>query len=667
MLKLFYKTILVSLLSTTLLLSSVIAADDMSPDSESTSPSSPTEDMLSSIGMISVGIITTHIYTYKPGMTADMDLAAAGGSTYVTAEVSSTSEFKVLEAYLQLEVAKVSEGKQTEAQADLKKSYLEAKDILERKLVLQKAAAESFSSASITAYKMKESESSSSAEVSISDPFKPVPKITFTSKLISLAVSPAIAGEAENKLLKTPQFDKCTKKLKAIGEGGLSSPAVDKCGMWSAKDLKNQADIAIDAVLKLVAARDLDEARAKLETEVGKVQALKEKLKSKNPECASLINDVKQECTEFGKLLADHETFKSAVIQGLFSSIPTPQKKSNYVEKLLDLAMDKAEASSFLSIFGLGEADTSIIMVMTPELAKEVDKLMFSPAKRARVWASLEGRANKAAEATRNEIDKIDSNIEKMNGLLKGVVQNESRNVFESITNFIISKAKAETNKFSPTTATKNLAFGVKLPCLTGPGNSNCSSLSTHISSAAGFNILPPLFQKTAKQITDFADELSGATSISSKVMSDANNIANKHTALNSLLKQYQDKREIQAQNILNKKCNSITATALHKKGFSPATFFANYSGTTFSKTDASSNSTKTINKKLGQTSSANGIPKAQGLAKEGGSTADPVATKKLKDKNYKVNDISQTKDESIFTVISNRYLRSAFPRFFAK
>jgi hypothetical protein len=636
------RILLVPTLSMTLCLPHIVFAQEEADSAE--------ENTLTSITMMSMSLITRHLYTYKPKMTADMILASAGGETYLSAEVFSTGEFKSLDRDLQKIVATISDGKQTEAHADMITSLTDAREILTTKKMLQLDAATSFSSAALSAHQMKEVEVPSS-----------LPEVSFTQKAFSMVMALAYAGDAESKLLQTTEYEKCTKKLASIGEGGMSSPAVNACGLWDAKALRDAAATATQSVVDLVKVRDqvassqsnkeqADAARAKMEADVGKVVALKDKLQKKSPECAALVNGVKESCTAFGKLVTEHEVFKSSVIKGLFSEIPD-QRGQGILDSIFNITVSKAEAGlspeDFIGgIFSLGDANTTIMMALTPEQAVEFDKLLFSPGKRAKLWESLESRAKKAADATQSEIDKIDINIEKTKMIQVNVLPKYK---LESVLDFFIAKVQAETSK-------KPLTSEVKIPCAAGPGNTFCPSLSKRLRTAAGFSYLPPMFKSVALQITDFADELGGSNTLSPKTIANGEKILAKSAGVNSLLKKYPGAKDKKSEDAIFKRFNDITANVLRKNNTTPARFFASYSGSTLSKTDAASSPVKAAVKRTGISTKAT-LPEKQAAA----------AIKRPGEKNYKLNDINQNKDESIFTVISDRYLKSGFSKLFER
>lgn len=675
MIKSLYKSLLVSTLTFSLLLFHLPAyAQTQSPSGSGGQTLSGVSEssMYSSITMLAIGFIASRLYDYKE-MTTDIIIAAAGGAAFIYAEISSTGKFKELEKDLQIKVEQLSEGKQNQAQVDyirgLKKSYTDAAEILKTKKMIQMVAAAAFAGAGVMAYMMKEKERPENFEAQTVTGVFLEPELKKTSSSLAYAISDAHAGEAEEKILKTTQFEKCTKKLEQIGSGGLFSTAVSQCGVSGAKALKAQADIAAQAVVDMVKARDIeaaseankqkaDAAKLKMEAEVDKLNTLKETL-NKDPKCKIVVDGVKEACQELKNLLASHEAFKSSqAIPKLFSFSSERQKQYSVLEKVIDLFIPSAFALPMAVMFGLGGVALGFMLKLAPEMAETVDKFLFAPKKRAIVWGILAGLSFMASRATQTEIDKIEENVKKIDGVLGGSAQPNKTSFMENMLSALVDKVHAEINNPAVNLAS-NLSTKDKMPCLTGPGNKNCKSLTDKLKKSPDFKNLSPTFKTAAIEITDFADELSGATTLSNKAIIRANSIEKKHESIAKLLNKYQKPKEIKEQDQLLARFNSITAKVLEKSKMSAAYLIASYGGTVLPRMDSHKSPTTEWLKKA----VPNEMPPAYENMQEKDSDTIPASNEEARDlKKYKVNDISGDKDESIFSVISNRYLKS-FPK----
>lgn len=683
MINFFYRTILVSIISGTLVLSPATVYAQ-APTQQTLSGVSDT-NILNSITMLAVGLIATRLYKYK--MTTDIALSAAGGLAYIYGEVSSTGKFKELKNDLQIEVEGLSGGQQNQAQVDylrgLKKSYTDASDILKEKKTLQLASATAFASAAVVGLVMEKME-----------------KAAFDACTSEVAKAQMACS---NRLALDPAFQqlgmyihsyKSVRRVAAAREWPESSER----GNQNVKQQRIKMDQNVESLSTYLTS----EVALALNTATYSTPPTSDATLMVACQPATSSNGIKTACMKLSKLLEENESsaagafngsswvYDSSFLQKLFeptfiTSAEDSRINPNYFEKLINLAMPKAEASSMGLMLGLGGAAAGFVLNnLAPALGATVDEFLLTPSKRAIVWGALGAITLMASQSTQAEIDKIDVNTKKIDKILNGFQVNQIKksNIVENILNAIISKVNAGTTKVLPTTTSEvatQSAPPARMPCLAGPGDTNCPSLTSRLNSAAGFKYLPSSFQNVVGQITHLADQMSGSSSITPKTMALAKSIAGLQPAISDLVIKTQkdlDNREmkngvrrpdlarIQRQAHFFAKLNSTTASVLQKKETTPIAFLASYGGTAMPKTDASSNPAASALKKVEPITTADVQTFVAGEIK---SAEDSGVIAEVEKKNYKVNDINTNKDESIFSVISNRYLKSAFPKFFGE
>ena len=559
-------------------------------------------DRLSSITMIATANNTAVLKTNYNKMTADMTLAASGAQSFIKAEALSTKAFKGISDNLKILVTKISNGKQSEAICDLLQSYVDAKAILQKKIILQKAASTAFNTAIVSAQKMRTNES---------------PNDPGADQNVLSARGPA-------------EYAACTKKI--LSAANINETAIT-CGSIGAIELRNKSSIAKASIIAFLKERekvldsktnnaDTKNIRQKMDADISSLDLAHIRIQSMElPTCAPLLNEVKITCLKFANKLTANQAFTR------------PPANKNSKDKAKEKEKEnETSAIQASDMFTLGDESTGIIKILAPELAAEADKYMFTPGKRIIHWQVIKWRADDAVNATQAEIKKIDSNIEKTKKLIHGFVKNDT--IYEKIANLFISKSYAETN-------TESLRM------------------------AAGFEDLSPAFSVFALQVTRFSDELNDANSMSSKSIANANLLASKDASITKILKPLQRSNDLKLQNDLLKKFNDITKSVLKKKGISPSQVIASYGKSLLGKSEILSHSSKTIFKKIDHDNSLNAnndsFEQNKNLQSEsftgmGQGEYHPTAIK------YKLNDISRNKEESIFTVISNRYLKSAYP-----
>jgi hypothetical protein len=293
--------------------------------------------------------------------------------------------------------------------------------------------------------------------------------------------------------------------------------------------------------------------------------------------------------------------------------------------------------------------------------------------------------ASGASIATNNEIHNAKENIRKIDKIISdletlkaGVKIQEKEEQYILLNNFPVGFD--QDIKLNPDPS-------VTTDCLTGGGSSTCPPLPDNFKGMPGFSDLPDSFKSVVSQTVKFGNGLGGKNSFSAETLSNASALGGKLGAITKLKKSIQTK----INNDLKKRgkptidfdkngknlwanLKSKTADILKSKNMSPGTFLAGTGLSPISDAGAAVAKMPTENKKA-MPSGATALPSSAG-AKEKGldfdfketpaaqaaavASGDSVHNEKF---DIGTNDISTNSSESIFQLISNRYLKSGYPK----
>lgn len=514
------------------------------------------EDLLATITMLAVGVIAGKMAANCTPVTMDIGIAAAGGIAFVAGEIVSNIKMKAIIDEMTINVTMSSDGKQDEAQMarlkDLKKSYEEAKDAIETKIILQKAAAVAFAAAGIAA-----------AYLAYQQP--PV------------------------------------------------SVAICKTGRAASSSIINQM------------------------------------------------------------------LFGSQILK-----IAYAEKTKKGSNNILDFIFPKAQAS-WIPLLGLGAGALATFMLAKNDLAALLDPLMNNPTSRGIVWAMLAGLSYAASTASEKILKQIEDNIKKIDSILN------SMNHLAKVGS-VGSRINNGTERTLPiTTALKmKTSFpiskngNITTDCATSSSTTNCQSLENKVAALPDFSTLPDSFRSLAGQSLRLGDSLSGTRALTGQARTSAANLAGKQNAVSKMLTNAKNKLNDKLTNSgkpkINfdkeqkdflKKLNATTEKALRDGGSSAAGFLSSYGGMPSSAGDESSMKEEVATKKSSAPIGGEIAPAAKNKGldldfKE--VTTDPVAAEeKGAEEKFDIgtNDINTNAGESIFQVISNRYIRSGYPRLF--
>jgi hypothetical protein len=691
MLRLLYKTLLISVLSGSLSIMNMTAFAQTSTMTAAT-PDGYTRDengvlkktetvnfkkidspdMLAAIVMLATGTIGARLaIAYRP-ITTDVMLAAAGGIAFMAGEVLSNLKYKKTMEDMSAEVTKSADGKSDQAQIerlqDLKKSYEEAKKTTGTKKTLQLAAAAAFAGA---------------AAVSV--------YLSFQEDAMDAACNGAI---------KTAQTG--LKGCISSGASGVGASEAAACGECSGELGAYRASYNLnDKATATPAPTIIKESKSKaLEGYLSKMPCLASpgttaKLIAKGVASAcspAMSFKIKEQVATSNpkSLIGSESKLLNQILFGGQRAVTTnyelyqSKESDSLFYKSLNLLFPNAEAS-WLPLLGLGAGAAASYFLITGSLATAIDTQMYVPMNRAIAFGVLAGLSFLASKASQNELDKIQEYIDKidkilneMNALAAGV---KASNVNEQ-------QLKLQTIQ-NPTTPAISVSSNpaIKTDCSASAGTTNCKTLTDQIKNLPDFVNLPDSFKTIATQAAAVGDGLSGTNSVTGSTLSNASNLAGKQNAIAKLLTRTKAKLNDQLasmgkpkvdfdkeqKNFLNG-LSSQAAKSLQSRGTSAGDFLSSIGGSPISgsanlPTDAEAPTKKRVAAIGGGAGSASGPLSKDKVFdldyKEAGAGESSGAGVPVKEEKYDIgtNDINTDSGESIFQVISNRYIKSGYPK----
>lgn len=619
-------------------------------------------DFLTSVSMISVGAVTSRLYKYKP--TTDVMIGAAGGLMYVVGEVKSTMDFKQLtkdeEVTVTLDSSGIKNNEQADKLAKLKTSYDNAKKAAETKEKLQLAASAAFFTAAGASLLLKSSEMYS-----------------------LLACESALTSAVSTCPEASPALGTAKASLSAyIAERETPKPSM----------AGHQASVAGKATLvaNIEAASASASAIAAAECGTG-IGCLK------GSACAKSASEV-QACNSVPLTLEQSESYGimgsiayDPVLQKIFNAKIGDSKKylkknHSFLYKVVSFIIDTADASYLNLLSGGGGLAAGYILTTFTAYGGYVDSQLLTPMKRAGVWATLGAlslySANKSrgiSEEMQQNSDKANSIVKEMNRLEKGI--QTSNEVTETID---ISKSIAAQNAIAISSDEK-----ITTPCLNSESSGNCKSGSDQVQTLSGFANMPDPMKLATKNVMAVGDSLAGKSSISSASMSTISSLGSNAIASK---KQFETiKKQLNDQAIKNGKdaidfdknekvllasLNSLGAKELAAKGVSAKDFMASINTSGLDPKKDTKEEAKKSQNAIGKNTAkvVGGNEKKEEKKPEefkfnlgevvGAEEANTAIAKNSKDE-YELGAAQIHKDDGrpIWAIISNRYLRSAYPK----
>lgn len=679
MLKLLYKTILISTMSFSLMVFDSVAfaqatqngglrrsADGVLTKTETINFKPVTDgDMLSSITMLAVGMISGRMaVSYRP-ITVDVMIAAAGGVAFIAGEVLSNMSFKKTMDEMSIEITKSSDGKVDQEQIqrlqDLKVSYQEAKSTTHTKKMLQMGAAAAFAGAAAYATYLA------------------------TQEDVMDAACTSAMSMAQNSL------STCAMSI------SLPPNEVKDCGSCLVELAHYMEDYGLNDIQTKIPAKSLvKEARTK------KSEIFLEKgtcVSATGFTTRTIATGVNSSCKraltfKFGNEVSgsaivpvngasNNEYLLNKILFGHQRAIATYEvnqsEKNNYMfDNFASIFFPKAQAS-WIPLLGLGAGAAASLLLIRGTLGEAIDIQMFVPLNRAIAFGVLAGLSFMASQSSQNQMDKIDQNIAKidqilndMNALQKGIKSNNVREQQIKLASFQATQAQD---------LQYNSNASVKSDCAASAGSTNCKTLGGQLASMPGFGELPDSFKSIASQSATMADGLSGTNIVSGSTLTAASSLAGKQNAINNLLTKTQEKLNDQLvkqgkpkidfakeQKNLLAKWNGATDKALKSSGISPGEFLASAGRTPFS---APLNPVASKKSFVPATGDSAAPPSSKGFELDlkepqaGTDSGSYSNNEKAPKWDIGSNDINTNNKTSIFQVISNRYIKSGYPKLF--
>jgi hypothetical protein len=669
MLKLLYKTLLVSVLSGSLLfLSFQINREGLNIKFNSVQAETLTTDgvndgdMMATLTMLAAAVIVSRLVKCK--MTTDMWIGAAGGLAFLGGEVAAAIKTKAVMKDLTTEIKRDKEGKveqkQIEALEKLKESYEQANKTAGIKKTMQTVAAAAFAAAAISSYLQYTSETTAvttcvtglgTAAATCASTGATLSAAVYTAPLGALYIAGGVAAIAAGVSEEAAQL-----------ASSATIPSVTVAATYNAALITNAAAESAASVSCPIISPAL--------AACGAIKALTATTRGI---CA--VPPVVSIPAILGKQYYANINY-------------TPMKPVSGVANFFkNMLISEAKADIFSPMGITSSAVVAYLLATSTTLGIKVDSFIYSPLNRAIIWGVLGGLAYVARSSTDKQMKKIDANIAKIDGVLN------SMNALASSVHLAVANnptvqqgihnAGSVINPILNTDINLS-AGGASLPCITGT-SSGCPNFETPVFASVGVNGMSTVMQSFVSGLNKVTNGLNGKSKISGATMNDAQALGGQLNALSAELKKQQLATQTQLKasgskinledegNKFEASLKDVVKKELIKQKTTSGAILASISGGSSSTaTDAMKNPIAAIPKAnkpaftMPTTAPAPAFqePKlekdasAEAAALE--SSAVPTAkTATLDDFDLKNNDITSNKDTSIFDVISNRYQKS--------
>lgn len=548
MLKLLYKTLLVSVLSASLLLLDFsykgVMLNSLHAESVKTEKINDS-NLMGTLTMTVVGVLAKRLYTYKP--TTDIMLAAAGGAIFIAGEILAFFKLKKVMKGMEEQITRDKNGnvnkEQIESIERLKKSYEEAKKTATTKKTLQLAAAAAFAAAAVAAYTMtvgdlaalKTCTTGIKSGLSASGAVKAVCK--------GLASTPKTAPEGARCFA---ELASCTTAIKGYSSAVTGYELARQSVGPSAPGLAtaNSTEAAVTAQLATIP---------------GICASYTASMGSPVQACQPLVpKNLMGESGGFGlaQSIAAGNIFKNLpeiYKQELLKQGISDRQIANIMEQktsapqsimmnVVDFFFPQAKATVFAAMGIASKLALSYLVTTSATIGPAIDMYMLIPQKRAIVWGVLSGLTAAATMSTNNVITQIDSNIKKIDEILKSMYSMADGATGTQVAP--IATAQSQVTLASKVNSAPNavqyedvdLSNVVKgtLPCATGDENSKCKSFEDSVKDLPSYQGLESETKMQMDSIFKTASGLSGTSKITSGTMESAANLASQSNAIKS-------------------------------------------------------------------------------------------------------------------------------------
>lgn len=544
MIRLFLKTIMISLISCTLMVGDMVAFADSQTHATKNADGSyqrtKTVDLadvsngdtaMNFITMLAIGVVGMKLLTYQK-WTTDMTVAAAAGAAYIIGEVMNMFQTKKDMEATSASVTLRSDGKVDSTQVEyikkLKESYEEIIKSLKTKKTLQTASFAGFlAAAAVAGWQMFSEEGKyASCEAAM---------LNATATLKTCAATVTVASEAA-------ACGKCLVDVSLLGST-LKTMKIDEL-KFEASMLKNVKQETQEQKASVESAKPCE----------GGVSASQKA--SVMGACSAYLVEKK-----LNKAYGVLDFSKAVNINQLLNNILFPQyreisslsenkiykdegKVREFLKKAIESIFPSAKAG-MLSMLGLVGGAAAIYLGVEKAIGIYVDQYIFTAKYRIMLWGAFALMTKMAMSATDEKIAEAEKNIEKLDKIL-----NETSKLNQGVkgSNPTITSPQIFTG--SVATQDQNFSDGQKTGCLAGSTSSGCKSLTSAATTSTGFSSLPSGIQEVASQVTGLGDSLSGTKSLSAAGLNNAASIGSKAAALAKNLK----KQQIAINDLLKKK-----------------------------------------------------------------------------------------------------------------
>lgn len=615
---------------------------------------------------LAVGFVTTRMGLKVRPMPTDVMVGVASGAAYTGGEIVSTVQYKKESEKQEVDITvsnqggAVNEG-QKAALEEQKKNAESAKKSIKVKSILQKAAAAGYAvAAGIAVYQSFQEEAMNQACTSAGTAATAELNACASSSSIS-ATEGASCGACSAKVAQTVAEFQAATKARDAGTGGGSAADVSQS---TAQRTALQTKIAVPCTGAISQG-----IHSGVQSACSGALNIQKIFEAMSP--TGLISSVNSRHLE--KLISNDKSYIEHKIKQ-FNESPVLYTIGIFFPEA------KAGAGSLLSI-GAGAAG-ALGLSMT-SIGSYIDVHMANPKKRAIVWGAMAALMAKSSMDSDKIAEDIDKQIEKM-----GVVVNQMNKMEVGIKTQNLSENKLDISDMLKGTGNA-VSFSTdgneKFPCLVKNGTSNCTSLDDQFGKTSLATELDPSLMNLGSSVTKLGDTIQGSSGITGSSLQAANNIGKNSNAINRKMNQamaelsrIQRKNGTPQTDILgetekfSKAVNSRIANAIKNGGGSGFMLGKNGSGGVDSKQSSPGGS-------LNHTGS--GIRGVANIPPVGKDPAQKSLNLKfLEDKkegvlnpnqdvannenlDISLEDIHKDSSASIFEIISNRYIRSGYPK----
>lgn len=699
MIKLLYRTFIISLLSGALITQSfaqtappaaadgtVVTNADGSRQVTNTKTIKGYKEetsMLSSVTMGAVGLVASRLYTYK--MTTDIMLAAAGGAAFIVGEVMSSKDVNDETMKIVTKTDGTTDNTQVATLEKMKASLEKAKKGTETKKKMQTVAALAFGAAAAAALVLKSS-------VELAKQVCTQANSTMDTSCLTTCGLSASQLDANQGAAQIALVEQKAAALEIIAPSSAnhatavaSDSSIELQGQATITEISMMSSTCTSAALTAAICPGTCMTTAPGTAAQG-IAKCNSALATRNAACQAwkTADENSQAYGKFG--------LGSVSIPPLYKKLYSPEVivenkiNPNFFEKILGILIPSAQSGMGTLLFGAGGAAAGLML--SSSLGATVDTWLFTPMKRAAVWGVLAGLTYAAAQGSQANIDKLKDQIAQIDGIIASLKANGAGASGNAVG---VSTVIGKTFGTSGGGFLASTPDGSNVPCLLGPGNTQCPSLANALLKSPGYTTLPADIQNTGSMLGKTMDQIQGQPGITRDAMGAADvangtsgklqgAIASARKNLNSqLVKMGQpavDFNKVQ-DNLLNQ-LNKTTQDALNKSGTTPSGFLSSSgmsAGSTSAKpADAKATVAKTSFAKAHGAKAAAGI--APAASKSGSFNFNDTASQPAveaapevanADANAKyefgANDINSDSSASIFNLISERYFKSGYPK----